>query len=507
MKKRQILINAALSVAQIVVIGGVLFVLYKFLLNTIGVEQLGIWSLVLATTSITQIANFGLSGSIVKFVAKYIALGENENVSGVIQTAALSVATFAGCILLIGYPIIKWVLELVITDEHFPLALSILVYAFWALWLLIIASIFQAGLDGYQRIDLRSLLLMVGAVLNLLLCFVLAPIYGLIGVAYARVLVNLIVLISSWFLLKRCHQRLPIFPYRWDKALFREIISYATNFQIISITAMLYDPITKILLSKFGGLNLVGYYEMASKMVQQFRALIVSANRVLVPAIADLKEKTPDKIQSVYLNSYQLLFYLSLPLYSFIAICAPIISDLWIGHYDNIFVLFVILLSIGWLLNTINAPAYFAYLGIGVLRWNVVSHITIGLLNLCLGFILGIFFDGIGVVVAWVFSLALGSSIIYLSYHLKYKILLIELLPKSSRMIIIICIMGILSALMLQQKINDDFNTIILNIIILLTFSVILFIPIWHHPMRKSIIGWIKNEFLNKKKGIQQPVH
>lgn len=496
MQKRQILINATMSVTQIVVIGVVLFVLYKFLLNTIGVAQLGIWSLVLATTSVTQIANFGLSGSVVKFVAKYVARGEDENISGVVQTAVISVAAFGSCVLLIGYPIAKWVLGLVIVNEYLPLAFSVLPYAFLALWSMVITSIFQAGLDGCQRIDLRSLLLMGGAILHLLLCFVFTPIYGLIGVAYARVLVNVLILIGSWLLLKRCLPVLPVFPYRWNKSLFREIIGYGINFQVISVIAMLYDPITKALLSKFGGLSVVGYYEMASKMVQQFRALIVSANQVLVPAIADLKEKTPEKVQSVYSNSYQLLFYLALPLYSFIVICAPIISELWIGHYESVFVLFTILLAIGWLLNTLNVPAYFAYLGIGELRWNVISHITIGLLNAGLGFTMGILFNGIGVIVAWVFSLALGSSIVYLSYHIKYRVPLIELLPKSSRIIIIVCLIGILSAFIMQQQFNHNFNAVILNIIILFSFSIMVFISIWFHPMRKRLTGWITCELL-----------
>lgn len=494
MQKRQILINATMSVTQIVVISVVLFVLYKFLLNTIGVAKLGIWSLVLATTSVTQIANFGLSGSVVKFVAKYVARGEDENISGVVQTAALSVAAFGSCVLLIGYPIAKWVLGLVIENEYLPLALSILPYAFLALWSMVITGIFQAGLDGYQRIDLRSLLLMGGAILHLLLCFVFAPIYGLIGVAYARVLVNMLILIGSWLLLKRCLPVLPVFPYRWNKGLFREIIGYGINFQVISITAMLYDPITKALLSKFGGLSMVGYYEMASRMVQQFRALIVSANQVLVPSIADLKEKTPEKIQSVYSSSYQLLFYLALPLYSFIIICTPIISELWIGHYETVFVLFTTLLTIGWFLNTLAGPAYFTYLGVGELRWNVIGHIAIGLLNAGLGFTMGVLFNGIGVVVAWVSSLALGNSIIYLSYHIKYRIPLIELLPKASRIITIVCLVGILSAFIIRQQFNHNCNTLILNIMILLSFSIIVFVPIWFHPMRKRLTGWIACE-------------
>ena len=337
---------------------------------------------------------------------------------------------------------------------------------------------------------------MGGAILNLLLCFMFAPTYGLIGVAYARVLVNVLILISSWLLLKRCLPVLPVFPYRWNKGLFREIIDYGINFQIISITAMLYDPVTKALLSKFGGLSMVGYYEMASRMVQQLRALIVSANRVLVPAIADLQEKTPEKIQLVYSNSYQLLFYLALPLYSFIVICAPIISELWIGHYESGFVLFTILLAIGWFLNTLNVPSYFTYLGIGELRWNVISHITIGLLNAGLGFMMGVLFNGIGVVVSWVFSLALGSSIIYLSYHIKYRIPLIELLPKSSRIITIVCLIGILSTLIIQYQLNHVFNAIALNSIILFSFSIIVFIPFWFHPMRKRLTGWIACELL-----------
>lgn len=432
MQKRQILINAIMSATQIVVISGVLFILYKFLLKTVGVEKLGIWSLVLATTSVAQIANFGLSGSVVKFVAKYIARGEDENIDRVIQTAVISVAGFVGFILLIGYPIAKWILALVIANESLPLALSILPYAFLALWLMIITSIFQAGLDGYQRIDIRSLLLMGGAVLHLISCFILAPAYGLMGLAYARIIQYFIILISSWLLLKRHLPLLPIFPHKWEINIFKEIIGYSINFQVISVATMFCDPITKAFLSKFAGLSMVGYYEMANRMVGQLRALIVSANQVLVPAVADLQEKKPEKIQSVYLTSYQLLFYLAVPLYFLTVVCIPLISELWIGRHERFFVLFGTLLSIGWFLNTLNVPSYFVYLGTGELRWNVAAQITIALLNAILGFLFGAFYGGTGVVIAWVFSLALGSSIIYLSYHIIHEIPLIELLPRAS---------------------------------------------------------------------------
>lgn len=498
MNKRQILINAIMSIIQVIIIGGTLFILYKFLLITIGVEQLGIWSLVLATTSVTKIADFGISASVVKFVAKYIARGENENVSNIIQTATFSVAIFVGFFLLIGYPIAKGILRLIISYGSFPIALSVLPYAFLALWSMVVTSIFQAGLDGCQRIDLRSFLLMGGAIIHLILCFIFAPRYGLIGVAYASVVSNIIILFSSWFLLRKLLPLLPILPYKWNKYLFKEIVGYGINFQIISVSTMLYDPITKALLSKFGGLSVVGYYEMASRMIIQFRALIVSANQVLVPVIAGFKEKTPEKIKSVYLISYQLFFYLAVPLYSLILICIPIISQLWIGYYERTFVIFAILLSIGWFFNTLNVPSYFSYLGIGELRWNLMGHVIIGLLNFGVGFLLGIFYDGIGVVIGWVFSLILGSSIICLSYHIIYKIPLTELLPNASKKIVIACLFSILFSYIIRYTLSYKLDTFILNGIIIFLFCIIIFIPLWFHPMKRCLMEWATYELLNR---------
>src|SRR4030066_1313189 len=142
--------------------------------------------------------------------------------------------------------------------------------------------------------------------------------------------------------------------------MFKRIIFYGINFQVISIAVMLSDPVTKALLSKFGNLSMVGFYEMASRMVLQFRAIIVSANQVVVPTIADMTENAPEKIRAFYLRSYDLLFYLALPLFSLLIICAPIISEIWIGYYERVFVFSAILLSIGWFLNTLAVPAYFA---------------------------------------------------------------------------------------------------------------------------------------------------
>ena len=148
MKKRLILINAFTSLVQVILVGIVIFILYRFLLVTIGAKQLGVWSLILSSTSIAQVANFGLSGSVVKFVAKYTALKENQNVSQVIQTAAVSLGAFSGLLMLIAYPAFIIILDLIVVSDSLPLALSILPYALLSLWLMVIVSVFQSDVIG-----------------------------------------------------------------------------------------------------------------------------------------------------------------------------------------------------------------------------------------------------------------------------------------------------------------------------------------------------------------------
>ncbi|MEO0230927.1 MAG: oligosaccharide flippase family protein [candidate division WOR-3 bacterium] len=502
MQKRLIFTNAFMSVLQIIVNGIILFFLYRVLLKSLGPEQLGIWSLVLATTSLINVANFGLSGSVVKFVAKYLARKENENASKVIQTASISVAIFIGLALLIAYPVIRKILGIVVVSESLHSALLILPFSLLSLLLNSITGVFQSGLDGAQRIYLRNLLSMISAFLYFALCLIFVPLYGLKGAAYSQVLQSGLILFSSWLILKKVISELPLIPTKWDKSIFKEIISYGMNFQLISVISMFYDPITKALLSRFGSLSMVGYYEMANRMVQQFRALIVAANQVLVPFIADLQEKTPKKIKDIYLTSYQLLFYLSLPMYTSVLISLPLISRVWIGHYEETFIIFGILVTVGWFLNTLNVPAYFVNLGTGALKWNVYSHITVGLFNAGLGFLFGFLFNGIGVVTAWVLSLSLGSSLVYISYHLKNKIPLKELIPESSRAIFFICVSCVVLSFLFLQKLNicSLKVTIFSNILAILLFCIVILIPLYLHPLRRQLIGWGK-ELMNKKAG------
>ena len=236
---------------------------------------------------------------------------------------------------------------------------------------------------------------------------------------------------------------------------------------------------------------MTGYYEIANRMVLQFRTLLVSANQVLVPFIADLQETTPERIREVFSESYCLLMYLALPYYTAIIVVLPVISELLIGNYNLIFITFSILLVIAWLLNSLNAPAYFVNLGTGKLRWNTVSHIIIGILNAGLGLIFGMLYGGFGVVVAWAVSLGIGSAVITLPYLYENKIPLSFLFPKENRLLTLLCIISTICSFLFYYNFAETMGRITSGFLALAVFTGIIFYPLWMNSRRKQLMKWI----------------
>ncbi len=75
---KRISINIISTILQVFIVGVVYLFLYSFLLKSLGIEKLGIWSIILATSSIANLANFGITSGLIKFIADYNA---KENIN------------------------------------------------------------------------------------------------------------------------------------------------------------------------------------------------------------------------------------------------------------------------------------------------------------------------------------------------------------------------------------------------------------------------------------------
>ena len=484
--------NILFAAAQTLIQTIVLIVLYRYLLDSIGVEKLGVWAVVLATASAARISELGLAGSVTKFVATYRAQDNEKAAVQVLETAVISIALALGVILALLYPVLLWALPYVLPESGVKDGIAILPYAMGSLWFMALASILMGGLDGCLRSDLRAWIMVFGSLSFLFFSLLSVDLYGLIGLAIAQVVQGVILMIVGWLVVRSVMGIKSYFPLIWSIARFREMFNYGVNFQVNSVVMLLFEPVTKILLGRYGELAAAGYFEMAQRLVMKVRGLIVESNRVIVPVFAGMGVEKDD-VRKLYVQNFQFLFFVVTPVFAMFLALTPIISELWIGYHESQFIIMTVSLALAWYLNSMTAPPYFAYLGQGKLRWITIAHIIMGSCNILVGVVLGKIFGWQGVIFAFILSLTIGGFIPVLSYHYEHRHSVYKILSMQDLVLLVVAFGGSATALICYWlEIGFHINIWVRAVIVLVGMVSLLLLATWFHPIRRQIIVMIK---------------
>ena len=484
MNKSKTTFNAISAIIQVIIVGIVYLILYKFVLSQIGVKLFGVWSLIIATTSVASLANFGISSSIVKFVSTYNTRKRTDLITKLIFTSLIFIMTTYTLISLIIYFSGTRLLPFFIEEDFIDIAITILPFSLISLILNATSGVFNSAIDGIQKNYIKSFIITFSSIVLLFLSILLTPKFGILGLVYAQIFQSIFVLISTVFFFKKL-SKIPLnLRWNWDSTIFKEIFNYGIKVQAASILEMTFEPITKFLLSKFGGLTMVGYYEMASRLVVQLRSLIVSANQVMIPVIAESKENNPSNIKLIYKKLFSIVLYLNILLITFIIVLAPIISLIWIGHYESIFVYVVILSSMSMFFNISSTPAYFSYMGEGKLNWIVMSILIGFLINILLGYLLGLNFGGYGVIISFNISLVLQAILLLRAFHKSKKIKILALISHYDLKLIVSSIIFMIFSNYMFHAIFNYKSTSMQILLYILCLSLFVFYVVKNHTFQ-----------------------
>jgi O-antigen/teichoic acid export membrane protein len=406
-----VLRNSATSVGQTVINALTQFVTYRILIQLLGPAKFGAWSLLTAASAVVRLGDLGFANGIVRCVARALAIRDHTGAREAVFTGAALAMPFNTVAAAIGYPIVRWLILYSIKDAGLRSSVEPVAPVFiLALWLQMLTSVPQAALDGCQRFDLRNGILVIGSAISMPITWIAVRRAGLLGAAYSQVGLWALVLCGLWL---AAVKTIPggMAGAKLSRTWARELAGYGWKFQFMQICGLTCDPATKSLLAHFGGINQLAYYELASRLVSSLRSIIGAANQVLVPAVAHLNQVSVGQLPRLYRAWFSTITVLSMTAYGCTAAAAPLISIVWLGRYSRDFVIFTCIAAFGMAINTAGLPAYLTNIGTGRLRWNVIAHVTIALLNPVLGFGLGNRFGGFGVGVGSALALAVGSAL------------------------------------------------------------------------------------------------
>jgi O-antigen/teichoic acid export membrane protein len=492
LNKAKITFNAISAILKVVIVGLVYLILYKFVLAQIGIKLFGVWSLIIATTSVVSLANFGISSSIVKFVSMYYTRNRTDLIIKLVFTSIIFIVSTYTLISILIYFVGTYLLHFVIEKEYLDIAISILPFSLISLIINALSGVFNSTLDGIQKNYIKSYVITLSSVVLLILSILLTPKFGILGLVYAQIIQSLFVLFVSAFYYKKLFHFEFDFGWHWDRTLFKEIFNYGVKVQVSSILEMTADPIVKFLLTKFGGLAMVGYYEMASRLVKQLRGLIVSANQVIIPVISESKESNPGNINILYKKVFSFVLYLDIMLTTIILISAPVVSLIWIGHYESIFVNILLLSSAAFFFNISSTPAYFNFMGEGKLN-DILLSISIGFfISISLGYFLGLYFGGIGVVIAANIGLVLNSILLLSAYHKFKELKVLNLISEYDLKLILSSVVFIGSSNYIFYSIYYNRSTSVEILLYTLCLFLFIYYSIKNHSF-KTLVNLILN--------------
>ena len=408
--RQQVSRNAKWAIVQTIISACVLFFLYKYLLNELGASKLGLWSLILASTSLARLGELGFSNATLRFVGQYIGIGKPKDAAEVLETAVISISLPFMVLTIIAIPLIGFVLPWFVPEQHMAEAIVIVPWAMLALWLGVTSSLVQSAIDGYGRMDQRNMVLIATNLLYLGCAVLLAPVLGLKGVAIAQALQAGATLLLMWWLARSHLQSLPWIPWRWRKTRFFEIAGFALTMQAGSIAGMLVEPVTKALISRFGGLEFLAYYEMANQVVNRARGVLLAGFHALLPTYAATNPDNFDVLRELDQRAQIRVISLGVPYLTILATAFPLIAVIWAGSSQDILINCGYLISITWLIATSGIPSYFFAVGTGRGRIAAQNQILMLVLTGAIGFILGKFFNGYGVVIGALIAFLIATE-------------------------------------------------------------------------------------------------
>ncbi|MEN9577063.1 MAG: hypothetical protein RJA70_72 [Pseudomonadota bacterium] len=487
MRRAQVVQNALATVVQMLVVGASYFVLYRFVYQQLGIEALGIWSSVLAVTSVSRLSQLGLGPSLSRFVAQRLAQNDHDGVIAVLHSGQLMIGLFTGVASLAIALSAPFFLHLFVQEASLAAGLSLVPWALLSLWINALSGVQQAGLDGAQRMDLRSLLVTLSTLLYVGISLMWLPHFGVLALAYAQVIQAATLYLGTSLLLRRRLGAVPLLPTRASKPVVKEMLAYGLSIQALAGLTMVLDAATKALLSTYGGLAMVGWFEMANRLVTQIRSLLSAASQALVPAFAHAQAVNPEEVRLMYKDSYGLFLFVCPPIFGLSVLATPFISEVWIGHYEPLFVNSVYMLSVGMYLAMFSTPAYTANLGLGTLAPNAWAGAFIMGVLVTLGPLLGMFWQGEGVVAAYSAGFGFGGAALLAMWHYRYRLPLRDLLPAENLALCAATSVATGAGLLGYYWARPGFGLYPVLAYATLAWATLVLPVVWRHPMRPRL--------------------
>jgi O-antigen/teichoic acid export membrane protein len=395
------------------------FLLSPFILHRLGDEAFGLWVLVFSVTDYYGLFDMGIRSSIVRYVSKFHATGEEEELAGIVNTTLFTysmVALGLMLITLLGTPLVNSVFRI-------PAG-----YGAQAPWLFLIVGtsvalgfplgVFGGILEGLQKLYWLNATTIVGTLLRaFLVVMALHRGYGLITLAVITAATPVV------FGLVRAVVVFRVLPLPYGvrfirRAAFRQVVSYGMFTMLVIIADRLRFRADAVIIATLLSSTAVTFFSIASKIVDYASEVVTNMAQIFTPMSSHFDARgEAEQLHKVLLLGNRASAFVMFPLSAGLIVMGKSLIEVWMGaRYVSSYSVMLVLLIPTALLCAQASSTRVLY-GIG--RHRVMACFVLGesVINIALSVILvrhyGIMGDAIGTAIP-----LLITTLIFLPWHI-----------------------------------------------------------------------------------------
>lgn len=382
----------------------------RVVLNTLGVEDYGIYNVVGGVVSMFSIISGSLSAAISRFITVELAKGDADKLRKTFSASVTIQLLLSLIIVVLIESIGVWFLnvKMVIPAERMDAANWVLQFSIVTFVINLISVPYNATIIAHEKMSAFAYISILEVVCKLVIVYLLkiSPIDRLVFYAILMCAVSVIIRLVYGYYCNR-HFAECKFSFRFDKDLLKRMFSFAGWNFIGASSAVLRDQGGNIIINLFGGPAV----NAARGIAMQVNHAIVGFSNNFMTALNPQITKSYASGEHDYMMklifrgarfSFYMLLFLSLPVLA----NTHYILSLWLGIVPEHSVLFVRLALIFAMSESISSPLVTAMLATGKIRNYQIVVGGLQMLNLPISYVL----LRIGCIPETVMMVAIGLS-------------------------------------------------------------------------------------------------
>lgn len=286
MNEKRVGILLSYGLVAVNAVAGLLFT--TVLLGNLGQDAYGLYKLAVSWTALISVLDFGLGGTITRYVIKYKTQSDPQGEARFLSMAFVTYGVLAGLVLIIGAALcaVLPVFNRSITSQQAP--------QFRAIFISLVAKtcvlLFNHGYSGRFMAEERFVYIKLYALANtvlrvVLVCLLLPLAPSAITVVSLDLALSVALLLCN-MVARKVFGLSPVRSFQWDSALFREIFVFTSSIFLVSVINQFNGNVDAIVLGMYSTTTSVGLYASIMQIYVVYCTLSTSVQEVFLPQVS-----------------------------------------------------------------------------------------------------------------------------------------------------------------------------------------------------------------------------